>query len=155
SASPCGRLRPHTRSPLASSPPIAFALDRFRFFAERAHEFLHRGRHVTLDRLGGGLRPPSETSPQHPFARAQPTLEHRLAHQIAFASSRSARTSSFTAVDTSPWMMRPGGRGGSASSPMTLSCGGSVRSPRSAALRSLISFFFAPMIPLSVGYRGS
>src|SRR5262249_23541031 len=32
----------HARTPTRTS-------DRFRFFAERAHEFLHRGRHVTLD----------------------------------------------------------------------------------------------------------
>src|SRR5216117_2008136 len=75
--------------------------------------------------------------------------------QIALASSRSERTSSFTAVGTSPWMMRPGGRGGSASSVTTESWGGSGAHPRSAALTSRISFFFAPMMPRSVGYLGS
>src|SRR5205807_6822389 len=75
--------------------------------------------------------------------------------QMAFASSRSARTSSLTAVGTSPWMTRPEGRGGSASSPTTESCEGSDAIPRSAAFTSLISFFLAPMMPFSVGYRGS
>src|SRR6266542_4396331 len=74
---------------------------------------------------------------------------------MAFASSRRARTSSLAASATSPGMMRPGGRAGSASSFTTESTVASALSPRSAAFTSLISFFLAPMIPFSVGYRGS
>src|SRR5256886_2398987 len=91
----------------------------------------------------------SSTMHQNAFAMVLPPS------QIALASSRSERTSSFTAVGTSPGMMRPGGRGGSASSVTTESWGGSAAHPRSAALTARISFFFAPMMPFSVGYRGS
>src|SRR5258706_8655046 len=55
---------------------------------------------------------------------------------MALESSRRARTNSLAAAAGSPWMMRPGGRGGRLSSLTTLSAGGSAARPRSAAFTS-------------------
>src|SRR3990172_1029211 len=65
---------------------------------------------------------------------------------MALTSSRSARTSSRAMSLASPVRIRPGGRGGSASSATTSSSRPSSPRPRSAALRSLISFFVAPLL---------